>query len=48
MFWEKSNVVDEEYLDLGYDIEVEIFDKIDYEDTSFLRMVHCLVLAGIQ
>lgn len=26
-----------QYLDLGFDIEVEILDKIDYEDTSFSR-----------
>lgn len=36
------------YLDLGYDIEVEILDEIDYEDTSFSRAAHRLVLAEIQ
>lgn len=37
-----------QYLDLGYDIEVEILDEIDYEDTSFSRAAHRLALAEIQ
>lgn len=37
-----------EYLDLGYDIEVEILDEIDYEDISFSRAAHRLALAEIQ
>lgn len=37
-----------QYLDLGYDIEVEILDEIDYEDTSFSKAAHRLALAEIQ
>lgn len=37
-----------QYLDLGYDIEVKILVKIDYEDTSFSRAAHRLALAEIQ
>lgn len=36
------------YLNLGYDIEVEILDEIDYEDISFSRAAHRLALAEIQ
>lgn len=38
------------YLDLGYDIEVEILDDFDdkYKDTEFSRAAHRLALAEIQ
>ncbi len=36
------------YLNLGYDIEVEILDEIDYEDIYFSRAAHRLALAEIQ
>lgn len=38
------------YLDLGYDIEVEILDDFDdkYKDTHFSRAAHRLALAEIQ
>ena len=38
------------YLDLGYDIEVELLDDYDakYKDTNFSRAAHRLALAEIQ
>lgn len=36
------------YLDLDYDIKVEILEKIDYQDEFFRRASHRLALAEIQ